>query len=514
MLDEFFDIAPNRIEVHPQQEKAWEDIVDMTYSYRETSHIVAQAGPQAGKTGLMSWGHVKYAHYHEGRGEYRVYNILADPNNVVLKQTRSDIYDFLDDQGLRLQKSRHRVENRGHIKKIIKDMSVDTLSYILVFIDEAHYAAKEGQLIDQLYKHLTKWSKEKQGRILTWIDVGATSFAHSIIVPKKVWLETNDAYNSVEHMDAKGRIQDTGPLMDKSGCLTYFLKDILDQSKKHKKITIIRTNGEKRKQADLKKLIREAYPKHKLYEADYRGERYGGDNGDHFTLDEIGGFLEEGVTEPTILFVKQGGRLGARWSLKNVFAMIDSKGTGNGDTVAQSFLGRSCGYQGKINDTHVIYCNKDQIPLIKQYYNREDCIPRGINNKESKDITGDTSGVIIKTTGHYENIGPFKNYVGPDGVFDPKYKLPKDGAVGLCTAGNEEDYARLVVLGKKKTEMSGDIRLFHMNDEHPLHKKSWADFIREFPEGKGCVFRYVVDTTETPVVSDLVKPSFYLNEAA
>jgi hypothetical protein len=435
---------------YPPQDDTWKKIFSTFKTSGFQFHrAILSAQMQAGKTGVMTAGTIDFSNYFKKKKEeFLVLNVLAAADNGVRDQNKDKTEKVIKDYDLDIMN--YEFIHRAAIETCKKRIRETEATKVLIFVDEAHLAARDGQSINELKKTAKHWVSQNEDRRVLWIDVSATGFTHTAcdyfgtgdINGGLFFLPVDEAYNSIKHMLETKRIKPNGKLFHGALCTTFGSQIFTEINKRFNKglgyYAILRVTG------DAEKVIRTNYGHdYDVWKADSKGSKRGDKT--HFTIAEIPGRLSQKVSRPTIILIKGALRVGVELVpevCKNILLMVDgSSMQRKADTDAQSLLGRACGYNKK-NDTFPIYVNMKHIEILVRHFDGEEGVfPEGMNSKEfDAALEGYTDRV-------YNPLYDVVDYIeAPE---------PNDG-VSKISLGNVYDYGKLLLEGKMPRSRGAD----------------------------------------------------------
>lgn len=287
------------------------------------------------------------------------------------------------------------LNNSQKLKNLrLSDKGVDVR---LVLCDEVHIGNGKDGNIDTFFKNI---GIEISQQLHTWrpgkpvnhvVGVSATPFAHHIysdgvglggdaLFTPPMYEEPVAAYNSLEKMIKKGRIQQAEKLFLKEGTPSAFFLKVLSDFNKHKNgYLVLRAQGKNHQMlmAWLSKNGRNL----KIREFD----------SDKKNLDGLSDALSRPTTDREIIVIRGGMRAGItiRTGLF-IRAWVENPKSTNTDTSAQAAFGRACGYN-KDKEMYVIYGDLEKAHNMVAYYHDlrdgklDGVVPSGITNKCTKE---------------------------------------------------------------------------------------------------------------------------------
>jgi len=282
-----------------------------------------------------------------------------------------------------------------------------------------------------------------------------------------VKLQPGPSYNSIEHMYYEGRLQPVDPLYDDKGRPSNFLWGRINALKQHGGYTVIRAIG--KRHAKVIDAIRQVSLEIPIIEADMFKSSEGG--GKHITIAEIPTLLTDRPAQPTIILIRGALRVGIvipPSASPNICEMIDTKAV-RADTVAQSLMGRSCGY-GKRDDKYIIYANLKHIETVLAFYQDvAGAVPPGLKNTGAK-LTGTYQQVLAETAKAWLEDGTLDSMV-------------------TCSANNVNDCADAVLRGVNVWQG----RAVYLDGPNKNFGPSWVALTQRRPDLVG---KYLTFNTE------------------
>lgn len=264
---------------------------------------------------------------------------------------------------------------------------------LFIIIDESHVATGNNTNISKFLKKLgIKENRLDLGRENTiLLTVSATDF-ESIHknVTKIVRLEPGEGYYGVREMIKAKKVFRSRPILNGNKLGDVF-QEKLEYFYDIPKYLLVRYNGKK----DIRKYIQK------------------NEYGKYFkikVIDQTSGLIlkeevKEKPTQPTILLLKQMGRVGIQLDTTHVGMVWDSPES-NTDTAVQALVGRCCGY-GKEKDGVLIGADIDQIQNYANYLNGLDSPLKSQHFKKAIELDQYHVPVKINYNGNVENLtGP------------------------------------------------------------------------------------------------------------
>jgi hypothetical protein len=295
----------------------------------------------------------------------------------LLKQFRSDISQYViggDDNS---------VMGNTEMQRCLKDLSSSRVEKLrknhLYIIDESHYGSDSNQTLDKFLKQvlgidLSNPLKALEDNNLYFLSVSATPMAELLTketsdIPKtKVILNNSQGYVGVRDMFEQQRVYPSTTFKTLAN-LNSFMDKVRAIGKGY---TIVR--GTDKNLNDLIRHLKKYEPKWKLEVFD------AANNGTEGR--DINDILNIKPNSPTVILIKGMLRAGKRMDCIHVKMVWDTPSS-KSDTVAQSLMGRCCGY-GKPTDIQ-IYCD---VKSAKQY--------RDWVENEFEDFLGNAKNVTTK----------------------------------------------------------------------------------------------------------------------
>jgi hypothetical protein len=354
-------------------------------------HLAAEM--QAGKTGVITtFIRLLLANAAKLRVKPNRIFILTGMNDDAWKKQTRQRMPFQIREGVQHSKGLGRVAAALH--KLLEKDGTDTLSNVLVVLDESHIAASErNQPYKQIWATLQrlcpmdKW-QERNIRIIT---ISATDPAKVMAISTEtplptavVRLQTTERYQSVQKLVESGRIRYLDDFGDLHMCSKEFRTGVACGCKGHRHLPIAISEimrsviedyeGEPLyhvlrprmgKQMDVVPLLREAFPDAEVicWDASANSARAAaGAGGDDTTstadLDDINEILSEPPATTTFIVLKNMFYAAKTLDDTHVGILYDRVG-GKDDTNLQSLMGRACGYE-KSGRT-IVYSSKQTV---------------------------------------------------------------------------------------------------------------------------------------------------------
>jgi hypothetical protein len=398
---------------------------------RVWAHLAAEM--QAGKTGVVTTF---------------IRLVLANATKLRFRPNRIFVLTGMNDDAWKIQtRSRMPVQIRDNVQhskglgkvalafnRIMEKDGGDTLSNVIVLLDESHIAAAEH---NQPYKHiwatlqrlcpLAQW-QEKNIRVVT---ISATDPAKVMAISAEsrlpaavVRLQTTDEYQSVETLVKEGRVRYTDNFGDLH--MTEAIRELkrcIDEDLEFGQPFYHILRPRVGKQAEVERLLRAAFPEASiiLWDAASKSARSNAaeDSTSGGDLDDINEILCEAPAVTTFILLKNMFYAAKTVDDSNVGIFYD-RISGKDDTNLQSLLGRACGY-GKSSNT-IIYTSKQ---TVENYLNcwRELCsnpsAPRLVNIPMSR-LDRKMTGVVASTVsrGKSSSLGVARSVATPLGSAD------------------------------------------------------------------------------------------------
>jgi hypothetical protein len=420
---------------------------------RVWAHLAAEM--QAGKTGVVTTF---------------IRLVLANAAKLRFKPNRIFVLTGMSDDAWKIQtRSRMPIQIRENVQhskglgkvalafnRIMEKDGGETLSNVIVLLDESHIAAAEH---NQPYKHiwatlqrlcpLAQW-QEKNIRVVT---ISATDPAKVMAISAEsrlpaavVRLQTTDEYQSVETLVKKNRVRYTDHFGDLHmaaaiGELKRCIEEELEYGKPFYHILRPRVG----KQAEVESLLRAAFPEAaiRLWDAASKSSARSNARDDSTSgaeMNDINEILCDAPAVTTFILLKNMFYAAKTVDDSNVGIFYD-RISGKDDTNLQSLLGRACGY-GK-STTTIVYTSKQ---TVENYLNcwRELCsnpsAPRLINIPASR-VDKKMTGVVAATSSRGKSctLGVSRSVATPLGQADASVVAAAGGGSSREVA-NEDNF--------------------------------------------------------------------------
>jgi hypothetical protein len=359
----------------------------------------------------------------------------------------------------------------------------------LIIIDECHIALEKS--VDSKPKPFHEFLKKcgiKYGQsINTWenknnyvLSVSATPYAQVIWSKinekafESVVLEVNENYYSIQQMKKDNRFRQSEPVA-KNGKVTKFFIKCMEEFISSCKINgnghmIVRAVGSA--PDAIKDLIKEKYPicDVEIYESSPINN-----------IKDLDDTLGEEFPRPFVAIIRGCLRAGKTLqTTKHIRMWIEPPGSKT-DTMCQ-VVGRCLGFEmingtnRKFEDTFPVYCNMKDLDSAIEFYNNQNCVPRGNNNKST-----------IKERNYKMYFAKTANEI-PE-----KYRVErKDGSIAAekISTNNAQNLAQAVLNGVSRSGAAPHISIDGPNKNH---QEDWDRLMFEHPDWIDGFTYYVPD---------------------
>ena len=360
-------------------------------------HLAAEM--QAGKTGVMA-ALIRLILRNHQRLRFRasrIFTITGMSENSWREQTKKRL-------PRKLRENVFHNSSLGQLNEKIKQIYLreNGLSNILILVDESHIASGKDNRPDKLvYETIRSFvpAEEWAARNIRFLTISATDPAKVMSLDKNqdavVVLKTTEAYQSVEKLQAQGRIHATEELGDlpsaaaiaelKSRVATYQTPCYhLMRPKQGKVEECVLALQRDFPGADVRK-----WDSDTLREKSKRG----GSSVSSSDIDINSEVLDNQPLTHTFIVLKDMFRAAKTMNDTYVGVLWDRL-TGKDDTTLQGLLGRVCGY-GKNPNTH-IYCSGDSVDNYLRIWHRLCSDHRSERMIEGVEIRAAMTGVDVK----------------------------------------------------------------------------------------------------------------------
>lgn len=357
---------------------------------RAWAHLAAEM--QAGKTGVITtFIRLLLANATKLRIKpNRIFILTGMSDDAWKKQTRQRM-PYQIREGVQHSKGLGKVAMALH--KLLEKDGTETLSNVLVVLDESHIAASErNQPYKQIWATLQrlcpmeKW-QERNIRIIT---ISATDPAKVMAISTDtplpaavVRLQTTERYQSIQKLVEANRIRYLDSFGDLHMCSKEFRTGAACGCKGHRHLPVAISEimrsivedyeGEPLyhilrprmgKQMDVVPLLRDAFPEAEVicWDATANSARAAAGGGDDGTstaeMEDINDILSEPPTTTTFIILKNMFYAAKTLDDTHVGILYDRVG-GKDDTNLQSLMGRACGYEK--SERTIVYTSKQTV---------------------------------------------------------------------------------------------------------------------------------------------------------